>query len=37
MTLSESSVGIRLHLHLWRRIWFGSVEPSPPALIRAAF
>ena len=29
--------GIRLHFRLWRKLWFGSVQPSPAALIRAAF
>ena len=28
--------GIRLHFRLWRKLRFGSVKPSPAALIRAA-
>jgi len=29
--------GTRLHFRLWRKLRFGSVQPSPAALVRAAF
>ena len=32
----EEPRGIDLHFALWAKLWFGSVEPSPAPLIRAA-